>query len=1166
KKNFFPNNMGRLKEKREIYKWVIGECVSLDRQISLEGLGLLRFNLVFPRGWKEPSYFSNSPWNLKPEEIKDLYQILLGTLRLSSIIKFPDDVNPEDDYFSPRNFEFYIRGIGSDNKNHIFSWLPGKNAQNRRYDYMAKLFKKINDKEESLVREQVIKDLQNIWEKDLVHSNSLWLKEGIILRKSEGRTGVVYQLNHEFLEAVSTKISSPIKWYKCSKCGNFSSINIRSICPSYRCIGPLEEYDITEDIRKEKDHYRHLYLNLSPISMEVHEHTAQLTNQYASEIQQNFITGKLNVLSCSTTFELGVDLGELQTVLMRNVPPETANYVQRAGRAGRRADVAAFIVTYAQRRSHDLSHFNEPEKMVGGKINPPLIEISNPKIMRRHMHSQLFSHLFKINPESFGSIDRFFMKHNGIETLRNILKDRPKLLKESLLRIIPEEYHKELEIDNWSWREQLYNGETGMMDKVIDEVRDSIQEYEELEKEASQSKNYSQANLYKGIANTLKQKELLGFLGSKNILPKYGFPIDVVPLDIKHHSKESEKLDLTRDLKLAISEYAPGSEVVAGGKIWVSRGVKKMPKRDWQRFYYAVCPECGKYQESIDEEKINSCKICNSSIGKGQRGLQGLYIIPSFGFVTSSDDVPKDIKDSRPQKTYGTRIYFSEYRNDDEISEWEKEGMEHSAYSLERRFSKVGELVVVNKGLAGGFYICDYCGYAELKPGFKKNSKGKKKPDEKKLHRSPSGKNCSGYLKRVHLGHKFLSDVLELRFDGNVPSDSMFWYSLIYALLEGASLALSIKRTDIDGCLNPQGSHIAPSIILFDTVPGGAGHVKRIGKNLKGVLENALKKVQDCECDENTSCYECLRNYQNQYYHDYLKRGGVARFLEDLLVNLYEESPDTPRSIELPDFPRWLSKEVIGSSEVIIITGKLELYKPEFNYAGDTDWFDILRRASTIGSKISLVIKSIPPAISRKPDEMALLFELSRLMQKGIELYRIKDNEDVPEWHIYMKEKADNPTERVLKCRDTKKFFSAGLSQQIGSLSWLNIFNQDIIGNIKSDLQSFIKNSCIKLIPKEIFRFSEDNLIRVPEGSSYDIDHFIGKFFSNAVNDITIKDPYIHNENQHKVLGSLLNMIEKKCVNGSTVSVNIITTQPDMRKDYRGKELIEKQKVFQSDL
>ena len=90
--------------------------------------------------------------------------------------------------------------------------------------------------------------------------------------------------------------------------------------------------------------------------MRAEEHTAQISSSAAAELQNRFVEGEVNILSCSTTFELGVDVGELETVFLRNMPPSAANYVQRAGRAGRRIASTAYVLTFGRRRSHDVTH------------------------------------------------------------------------------------------------------------------------------------------------------------------------------------------------------------------------------------------------------------------------------------------------------------------------------------------------------------------------------------------------------------------------------------------------------------------------------------------------------------------------------------------------------------------------------------------------------------------------------------------------------------------------------------------------------------------------------------------------------------------------------------------------------------------------------------------
>jgi len=102
-------------------------------------------------------------------------------------------------------------------------------------------------------------------------------------------------------------------------------------------------------------------------------------------------------------------------------------------------------------------------------------------------------------------------------------------------------------------------------------------------------------------------------------------------------------------------------------------------------------------------------------------------------------------------------------------------------------------------------------------------------------------------------------------------------------LLEGASETLGIRRDDLDGTLYRYTYDLPPALVLFDNVPGSAGHVRRIADELPAVCRAAWERVDRCECGEETSCYECLRNFRNQYLHDRLRRGLPRQFLYDLL-------------------------------------------------------------------------------------------------------------------------------------------------------------------------------------------------------------------------------------------------------------------------------------------
>lgn len=194
------------------------------------------------------------------------------------------------------------------------------------------------------------------------------------------------------------------------------------------------------------------------------------------------------------------------------------------------------------------------------------------------------------------------------------------------------------------------------------------------------------------------------------------------------------------------------------------------------------------------------------------------------------------------------------------------------------RFTPFGKLAVINKGLGGaGFHVCNWCGYAEIA--------SKKKG---KTHNRPyGGKDCKGSLGYYHLGHEYISDVFDLRIKGLAENDDDLWLSVLYAMLEGVSEELAINRGDIDGCLyyyaNSAGT---PALILYDDVPGGAGHVKRIGDGLPDAIRAAMRRMDGkCGCAPETSCYGCLRNYRNQYCHDILSRGKAYEFFRGILDN-----------------------------------------------------------------------------------------------------------------------------------------------------------------------------------------------------------------------------------------------------------------------------------------
>lgn len=850
--------------RREIWQWMLYELMALDRRNSLEGLGCLGFSLIRPNHWQPPGPLLR--WGLEEHEVWTLFQVLLDGFRAKGALLFPEFVSPEDEFFKPRNFEAYFRQNGSSARRHIFAWSPAKGVMNARIDYLLRLTQRLD---QPLAYEGAATVLDQIWGRSLELHNpaSCWRPyfSSVSLRDE----GVVYRMKPDFWELRATDIDPSVQWYYCDTCHNLALHNLHGTCPTYQCRGSLTPCDPGEILGT--NHYRRLYSHLEPIPLKAEEHTAQLTADAAAELQTRFVSGEVNVLSCSTTFELGVDVGELESVLMRNVPPSAANYIQRAGRAGRRTESTAFALTFAQRRSHDLSHFIDPMRMVAGKIGAPHFEVANEKIVLRHVFATALASFWRAFPDTFGRVEDFFFRTGspGQDLVRNFLENRPPELQASLRRIVPDGLRRQLGIEDWTWQQQL-TGDEGALTRAT-----SLAISEVAQLDAARQRRISEnkpSDYVLRFINTIKQTYLLSYLSRQNVIPKYGFPVDVVSLQILHHGDEAKSLELDRDLRIALSEYAPGSQVVAGGKLWTSRYLKLLPERIWPRYEYAVCDNCQRYQSVISDDSatLTHCCACEKPLHGRMRGT---FVIPEFGFMTAAEP-PGQPGDSRPTRSYSSRTHFSGEPNPGEPLE-----VALGYVTLVATPASDAQLAVINSASGIGFRICHRCGYTQ-------------RYDEplKSPHDTPWGGSCRGTMKRYHLGHEFKTDILQLRFQGYLSADLGFWQSLLYALLEGASKALDIDRDDLDGCLYPwAGDPSRPALILYDEVPGGAGHVKRIGayaRTLTAMLEAAVVRLESCECgmpDGLTSCYGCLRNYRNQFCHDSLQRGPVIRFLRSIM-------------------------------------------------------------------------------------------------------------------------------------------------------------------------------------------------------------------------------------------------------------------------------------------
>ena len=850
-------------EKSLVATHLMKEFIEFEPRISLSGLGLIDISFnVDVIGEKVFNQFIKYGFTL--DEVKNLFRVLFNGLRKQGAIQYPDNVDPADEAFAPRNriFSFKRQGGEKTSKEETFGWLPSLNRSNRRLDYVKRILLKKNYNEEDATKcaQEILSKIYD--ERGFVQYFS---RLGIIVVNSSN--------NHVSLNYKNWRFSKPNKRvYVCDKCGATTTINVEDVCDQTNCDGHL----IPLNESTSRDYfYRKSYKNMKPIPMIAAEHTAQLQSDWATKVQNDFKDNKINILSCSTTFEMGVDIGSLESVVLRNVPPETANYVQRAGRAGRRNSSAALILTFARRRSHDLTFFAEPQKMIKGIIKAPYLTLDNEYLIKRHLQSIVMAYFFRNHKNYYGfSADRLlFDGYDADQALFAMLQSKPKELLDSMKTVLPNKARGLFNLDAWEWTKELANNRQdndALFDNAVRAYKDELCELEDLIKKYVEEQKFGGAEYAKGLVKSHKEQELIGFLSLYGIVPRYGFPVDVVPLKIKDHSVEAKRIDLSRDLRMAITEYGPNSEVVAGNRIWRPYALRTQGNKKWPTMDIAICSVCGKihsFNTVLGEEAANRIdKCCNKKLTYAQ------VVKPIFGFTTK-ESLGKSNKKSNDAAHYSSTSYFEGFADKNLII---KKDLEVGGKIVETQCAPQGKMLVINNGLfASGskmgqkFKICPVCGYMTT-------------GDFVKTHQRADGKDCGGALKLAYLGHNFNTDVLLIELPMLENSD-VDLPSLLYAIIEGASNSLDIDRRELGGAVWGYNDRKI-SLVIYDTVPGGAGHVKKVQTNILDTIKGALLKVSgQCGCGEETSCYGCLRNYDNQTYHDTMSRKGAKKYLEMLL-------------------------------------------------------------------------------------------------------------------------------------------------------------------------------------------------------------------------------------------------------------------------------------------
>lgn len=869
----YPATTSDIELRRRAWSAVYRELLTDETRLALEGVGAIRWTLQLPDWFEIPALFFDAPWQLNESDARALIALLIDTMRIDRGVNLfleegvTLDWNDLGEHIRPRDYVLEAPNITRATKQtrgrtkQTFSNWDGK--QTRRVKFLTKLLARRGIANDDALR-HAQHALRAIWQAVAdADSRASSEQEQLWVHAQHGR-----RLNPLWYRAEPIVTQT---LYRCDTCNRLQSISLQNVCPRKNCGGTLVAL---EPRALEPNHYRALYQDKLPGAMRVEEHTAQLDNEKARAFQRDFRDDKIDVLSCSTTFELGVDLGTLDTIFLRNMPPETFNYAQRVGRAGRRRGFPGLALTYCRRAPHDLYHFGDPNGMMRGKVTPPALTIRNEKIVGRHLTALALSTFFRAQPERFESVEKFIGAWDApraASDVKTFLYAQRGALENSLRAIVPDEIHEKMGLADGTWVERVagtFEGANGAEEsRLLLAEREVVSDYflvAEVKEQAKRDDDGITLDWAKRRGDTLASEPVLNFLSRRVVIPKYGFPVDVVSLETQHTQTTSgAAVDLQRDLAIAISEFAPTSELVANKKVWKSHALKRVVGKEWERRSYKRCAKHNVYLEWKPGE-------AELSLPCGDRAPAHTYVVPSFGFTTNRE--PPQTPSGRPARVFTTRPYFSRALVDAEILQFPTR-----APVLKLRRASPGEMVVLCEGRRGaGFYICAECG------------RGLRAHVQE--HETAFGKKCRGKLEHLALGHSFITDILRFEFQPALPlgmDPLWFAYSLAYALMEGAAAKLDVPPNDLNVTVAHNALSIIPPLVLYDSVPGGAGLVSRLEDEtmLRACLEAARQRVSGvCGCAPDTSCYGCLRSFRNQFAHQELRRGAVADYLTNLLA------------------------------------------------------------------------------------------------------------------------------------------------------------------------------------------------------------------------------------------------------------------------------------------
>lgn len=792
----------------------------------------------------------------------------------------------------------------------------------------------------SIIRDDLCKDVAKIMIEELQNKS--------VLEKVGGPQGSDMWALDQKTALISTNVGQIV----CDTCGSILSCSQENIalwdgacCTRNSCEGHLHESPDSG-----LDYYGKLYNKGELVRVIAREHTGLLDRDDREDLERDFKRiGSLrkpwdpNLLSCTPTLEMGIDIGDLSTVVLCSIPPEQSQYMQRAGRAGRK-DGNSLVIAVANSRPHDLYYYAEPKEMFDGNVEPPKIFLNASSVLSRQFLAYAMDCWVYENAKK-GTREDLIPK--TIAQCLTKLSDKPKnffpfnfliyvedhltYLHRSFCKMfedqLDEETKKELRIfaqgENVKESplhlkvleafESIFRQREGLR-KSIKQLTKMIKELESKPHDSSYDQDIRELNSERGaltrVVTEINKKDVFNFLSDEGLLPNYAFPESGIVLkailtrkndetDTESETQKTKRFiyEYNRAAASAISEFAPLNHFyVDGRKLTIDQVDLNTAKSEMWR----LCPNCNHAEREIAGKAVTDCPMCGSPSWADSGQIHSMLKVQ---LVYSNEDYEKslisDDNDDRSSTFYCKEMLVDVDESKDVVKAFEIENEEFTfGYEFVRKATmreiNFGEKDMVGERIrvAGitdvrkGFTICKYCGKIKPAKGNIQHAWYCKAKNNKNIAAGAS-EEC------MFLYREFETEALRILVPATtMETTGVRLESFVAAFMQG----LKCKFGNVDhlrACVSEvpvaESTFRKQYLVIYDSVPGGTGYLKQLmtsGEEMIQILERALGVLETCSClndRKKDGCYHCLYAYRQSNQIGLISRNVAIQLLRKII-------------------------------------------------------------------------------------------------------------------------------------------------------------------------------------------------------------------------------------------------------------------------------------------